>query len=169
MKLSSRKNIFKLFERTLISTWKFSDGYWEYNIISWKLKCFGKYENLSKCVMYLIAPSFPRIKYLSPKTIHWCVQQNLNQYYSLFKKKSQYLETSKGVVTNVNIFTKTCMFCENILRQIIIKIHFKIHQINHYSKIALREQHLYYLKFPGIKYYPNTGMLLTNSPNYAII
>ena len=53
-------------------------------------------------------------------------------FYSLFKKKSQYLETSKGVVTNINIFTKTCIFCENILRQIIIKIHFKIHQINHY-------------------------------------
>ena len=33
------------------------------------------------------------------------------------------------------------------------------------------EQHLYYLKFPEINYYLNTGMLLTNAPksNYAII
>ena len=57
------------------------------------------------------------------------------QYHFLFKKKSQYLEAFKGVVTNINIFTKTCIFWENILRQIIIKIHYKIHQINHYSKM----------------------------------
>ena len=37
---------------------------------------------------------------------YWCVQQNLNQYHFLFKKKSQYLETFKGVVTNINIFYK---------------------------------------------------------------
>ena len=30
----------------------------------------------------------------------------LNQYHFLFKKKSQYLETFKGVVTNINIFYK---------------------------------------------------------------
>ena len=63
------------------------------------------------------------------------VQQNLNQYHFLFKKKSHYLEIFKGVVTNVNIFTKTFLYWENILIQIIIKIHSKIHQINHYSKI----------------------------------
>ena len=54
---------------------------------------------------------------------------------SYLRKKSQYLETFKGVVTNINIFTKICIFWENILRQIIIKIHSKIHQINHYSKM----------------------------------
>ena len=51
------------------------------------------------------------------------------------KKKSQYLETFKGFVTNINIFTKTSIFSENILRQIIIKMHSKIHLINHYSKM----------------------------------
>ena len=66
---------------------------------------------------------------------------------SRVKKKSQYLETFKGVVTNININTPNQSL----------------------SKNALREQHLYYLKFSGIKYYPNTGMLLTNAPNYAII
>ena len=30
-------------------------------------------------------------------------------------------------------------------------------------KNALREQHLYYLKFPGVKYYPNTSMLQITS------
>ena len=85
--------------------------------------------------MYLIAPFFPYIEYLSHKTIHSCIQQYLNQYHFLFNKKSQSLETFKGVVTNVNIFTKTCIFWKNILRQIIIKIHYKIHQINHYSKM----------------------------------
>ena len=60
---------------------------------------------------------------------------NLNQYHFLFLKKSQYFETFKGVVTNINIFTKTYIFWENILRQIIIKIHSKTHQINHYSKM----------------------------------
>ena len=58
-----------------------------------------------------------------------------DQYHFLFKKKSQYLETFKGVVTNVNIFTKTFIFWENILRQIIIQIHSKVHQINHYLKM----------------------------------
>ena len=69
------------------------------------------------------------------KNIHSCVQQNLNQYHFLLKKKSQYLEFVKGVVTNVNIFTKTSIFWETILRQILIKILSKIHQINHYSKM----------------------------------
>ena len=86
--------------------------------------------------MYLIAPFFSYIKYFSHKTIHSCVQQNLKQYNFLFKKKSQSLETFKGVVTNVNIKKKTCIFWKNILRQIIIKIHSKIHQINHYSKMS---------------------------------
>ena len=41
----------------------------------------------------------------------------------------------------------------------------KIHQINHYSKTPKEQYlHVYYLKFPGIKYYPNTGMLLTKAP-----
>ena len=34
------------------------------------------------------------------------------------------METFKGVVTNINIFTKTCIFWENILRQIKKKILF---------------------------------------------
>ena len=49
------------------------------------------------------------------------LQQNLNQYHFVSKKKSQYLETFNGVVTNINIFSKTSIFLENILRQIIIK------------------------------------------------
>ena len=36
-------------------------------------------------------------------------------------------------------------------------MHSKIHQINRY------------LKFPGVKYCLNTGMLLSNAPNYTII
>ena len=49
--------------------------------------------------------------------------------------------------------------------------HSKIHQLNQSFKNVLREQYLYYLNFPGIKYYPNTDMPLTvtNAPNYAII
>ena len=101
-----------------------------------------------------------------------CVQQNLNQYHFLFKKKSQYLEIFKGVVTNINIFTKTFIFWENILRQIIIKnclkgatsILFKIfwnqilskyrHAPNERSKLR------HYLKFPhGILL-----LLITSNP-----
>ena len=74
-----------------------------------------------------------------------------------------------GVVANVNIFTKTCIFWKNILLQIIIKIHSTNTPNQSLFKNVLREQHLYHLKFPGIKYYPNTGILLTNAPNYAII
>ena len=65
--------------------------------------------------MYLIAPFFPQIEYFSPKTIHCCVQQNLNQYHFVSKK---YLETFKGVVTNKNNFTKTSIFSEKIFRKL---------------------------------------------------
>ena len=40
-----------------------------------------------------------------------------------------------GVVANINIFTKTSIFWENTFRQIIIKMHSNIYQINHYSKM----------------------------------
>ena len=36
----------------------------------------------------------------------------LNQYHFLFKKKSQYLETFKGVVTNINIFLQKHVYFE---------------------------------------------------------
>ena len=54
---------------------------------------------------------------------------------SYLRKNHNIWETFKGAVTNINIFTKTFIFWENILRQIIIKNLFKIHQINHYSKM----------------------------------
>ena len=36
----------------------------------------------------------------------------------------------------IYIFAKTSVFWANILRQITIKMHSKIHQINHYSKMS---------------------------------
>ena len=81
--------------------------------------------NILNCIIFFIN----RISFA--ENLSLMLQQNLNQYHFVSKKKSQYLETFNGVVTNINIFSKTSIFLENILRQIIIKKHSKIHQINH--------------------------------------
>ena len=52
-----------------------------------------------------------------------------------FKEKITIFENFYGVVTNVYIFAKTSVFWANIMRQITIKMHSKIYQINHYSKM----------------------------------
>ena len=85
--------------------------------------------------MYLIAPFFSinRISFAENKSLMRTTKFEPISF--LILRKNHNLETFKGVVTNVNIFTKTSIFWETILRQIIIKNHSKIPQINHYSKM----------------------------------
>ena len=133
-------------------------------IMFWKIWEFIQMCNVLNCTIF-----FHKWNIFCQKPFIDAFNKIWTNIISYLRKTHNIWKLLRVVVTNINIFTKTFIFWENILRQIIIKIHSKIHKNQSLFKNALREQHLYYLKFPGIKYYLNTGMLLTNALNYAII
>ena len=98
-------------------------------VMFWKIWEFIQMCNVLNCTIF----SIYRISFAENHSLMRSTKFEPISFVS--KKKSQYLETIKGVVTNINIFTKSSILSENILRQIIIKMHSKIHEINHYSKM----------------------------------